>query len=95
MNGQTNAGGSAGGLRVVAEGTTTDKTTLPAPAALVYVRLTELQNYRYPWGILVPGTNNVTIDKNNTYIGSMSSDGTEINISSAVATPEYYYIAFA
>ena len=95
MNGQTNAGGSSGGLRVVAEGTTTDISrtiVLPEPAKLVYVCFLESNgDSTQAWAVAVPQQN---VNSAGSGFAVQFDSSTQFFISSPIAG-NFYYIAFA
>lgn len=94
MNGQTNAGGSAGGLKVVAEGTTTDISRtidLPVAPKLVYVCFLESHGDSTElWAVAVP-QQNVFSTGSAGFLVQFNSP-TQIFISSPMAGNFYYLV---
>lgn len=92
MNGQTNAGGSSGGLRVVASGVGMNaNVTLPAPANIVVVSInTSSAKTCY---MIWPGQASGSSGVYNTV--ALSSDGISLMKRSFESGVTFSYIAFA
>lgn len=93
MNGLTSAGGSAGGLRVVAEGTTTQESRtidLPVPAKLAYVCIKDSEtSFSSLWAVATPQKNVLSVGTN---FGVTFNSPTQLSISSPTAQNYYYLV---
>lgn len=92
MNGQTNAGGSAGGLRVVESGVDIDSNvTLPTPASIVVVSI-NTDNAKTCY-MIWPGQASGGSGLYNTV--ALSSDGIRLTKRNFESDVTFSYIAFA
>lgn len=95
MNGLTSAGGSAGGLRMVAEGTTTTQESrtidLPVPAKLAYVCVKDSETSQFSslWAVATPQKN---VNSVGTNFGVKFNSPTQLIISSPTAQNYYYLV---
>ena len=93
MNGLTSAGGSAGGLRVVAEGTTTPASRtidLPVPAKLAYVCVKDSEtSYSSLWAVATPQKE---VNSVGTNFGVKFNSPTQLFISSPTGQSYYYLV---